>query len=342
MAVGASVPLAVAGVALLVQGRTSMPLAAAAFLAFPLSLAALLLLLPVWYLCRALPVHETSTLRLALTHGAGAMLMGVASNYLGGALARLAGSVWSGADVHQAYLAKSGGVMAAGALVYLLDVSLYYVMMGAEATRRAEQRSMELSILAREAELRALRAQIHPHFLFNSLNSISALVSMDPGKAREMCVLLAEFFRRTLAVGEKPAVTLEEELGVARTYLAIERMRLGERLSVEEQVEDGALACRLPPLLLQPLVENAIRHGIASRHDGGVLRIEAQAQGDRLVISVGNPFDPEAPRRPGVGVGLANVRGRLLAGYGDRARVDVEQGAEAFRVSIAMPAEAAS
>ena len=200
---------------------------------------------------------------------------------------------------------------------------------------------MELSILAREAELRALRAQVHPHFLFNSLNSISALVSIDPLRAREMCVLLAEFFRKTLALGEKPGVTLEEELAVARAYLAIEAMRLGTRLSVEEGVDDAARACRLPPLLLQPLVENAIRHGIATCAEGGVLRIEARTDGQRMRISVENPFDPDAPPRPGVGVGLANVRRRLLASYGEHARVVTERGEESFRVAISMPAEAA-
>jgi hypothetical protein len=338
--VAAAGPLALAGMALLAQGRNALPPAAAAMIAFPLSFAATVLLLPVWYLCRALPVYETSATRLLLTHAAGAVLTGVAAAYLGGALSRLAASTRAGAGIEAAYQSRSAGVMAAGALVYLLAVSFHYVLLGVDATRRAEQHSMELSILAREAELRALRAQVHPHFLFNSLNSISALVSMDPLRAREMCVLLAEFFRKTLALGERPDVTLEEELAVARAYLAIEGMRLGARLSVEEGVDDAALACRLPPLLLQPLVENAIRHGIATRPDGGVLRIEARTDGERMRISVENPFDPDAPPRPGVGVGLANVRRRLLAGYGDRARVEAERGAESFRVAISMPAVA--
>jgi two-component system sensor histidine kinase AlgZ len=300
----------------------------------------MLLLLPLWYLCRALPAYETSTYRLLLTHSAGALVTAVAAAYLGGALARLVGSTRTGAGIEAGYQARAAGVMVAGALVYVLAVSFHYVLLGVDATRRAEQHSMELSILAREAELRALRAQVHPHFLFNSLNSISALVSMDPLRAREMCVLLAEFFRKTLALGEKSAVTLEDELAVARTYLAIEGLRLGTRLSVEEGVDDAARACRLPPLLLQPLVENAIRHGIATRPEGGVLRIEARTDGQRMRISVENPFDPEAPPRPGMGVGLANVRRRLLAGYGDRARVDAERGEGLFRVAISMPAEA--
>jgi LytS/YehU family sensor histidine kinase len=164
---------------------------------------------------------------------------------------------------------------------------------------------------------------------------------MDPLRAREMCVLLAEFFRKTLALGEKSAVTLEDELAVARTYLAIEGLRLGTRLSVEEDVDDAARACLLPPLLLQPLVENAIRHGIATRPEGGVLRIEARTDGQRMRIGVENPFDPDAPPRPGVGVGLTNVRRRLLASYGDRARIEAERDHDSFRVAISMPAETA-
>jgi LytS/YehU family sensor histidine kinase len=266
------------------------------------------------------------------------MATGVFASWLGRTIARLVSSA-RGPAVETLFQAQTAGVMAAGALVYLLAVGFHYIVLGVDATRRAEQRSVELQVLAREAELRALRAQVHPHFLFNSLNSISALVSVDPARAREMCVLLAEFFRKTLALGEKSGVALEEELAVARTYLAIEELRLGTRLSVEEGVDEAARACRLPPLLLQPLVENAIRHGIATRPDGGVLRIEARREGDRMRISVENPFDPEAPPRPGAGVGLANVRRRLLAGYGDRARVEAQKEAERFRVAISMPAE---
>ncbi|HEV7499815.1 MAG TPA: histidine kinase, partial [Vicinamibacteria bacterium] len=338
--VTASLPVALAGMALLAQGRNAMPPALAALIAFPLSMAATLLLVPVWYLCRALPVNETSASGLLLPHVAGALLTGLAAIYLGGALARLVGSLRPSAGLETSFAAQEAGVMVAGALVYLLAVSFHYVLLGVDATRRAEQHSMELSVLAREAELRALRAQVHPHFLFNSLNSISALVSADPVRAREMCVLLAEFFRKTLTLGEKSAVTVEEELTVARTYLAIEALRLGARLCVEEGVDEAARSCRLPPLLLQPLVENAIRHGIATCPEGGVLRIEARTDGQRLRISVENPFDPDAPPRPGAGVGLTNVRRRLLAGYGDRSRLDAERAADRFRVAISMPAEA--
>jgi two-component system sensor histidine kinase AlgZ len=335
----AALPLAVAAMGVLTQAPSALPLVAAAAIAVPVSAASVGLLLPVWYLCRALPVNATPLSRLVITHAGGAVLGGVAWAYMGGALSRFAGSYRPEARLPELYEAHVPGMMAGGALVYLLSVSFHYVLLALDATRRAEQRAIELAMLAREAELRALKARVHPHFLFNSLNSISALVATDPPRAREMCILLAEFFRKTLAYGDKSSVSLEEELGVARTYLAIEGLRLGARLSVEEAVDEAARECRLPPLLLQPLVENAIRHGIATRPEGGVLRIEARIDGQELRLSVENPFDPEAPTRPGVGMGLANVRERLLAGYGERAAVDAQRSPDRFRVALLMPAE---
>jgi LytS/YehU family sensor histidine kinase len=199
---------------------------------------------------------------------------------------------------------------------------------------------LPVAMLAREAELRALKAQVHPHFLFNSLNSISSLTASDPARAREMCVLLAEFFRKSLAIGDRASVSLAEELEVARTYLAIERLRLGERLTLEEVVDEAGCACAMPPLLLQPLVENAIRHGIATCVEGGILRVEARLDGARLRVLVENPFDPEAPARPGVGLGLSNVRRRLQARYGDTARMEAHRAPASFRVTLEIPAEA--
>jgi two-component system, LytTR family, sensor histidine kinase AlgZ len=259
--------------------------------------------------------------------------------YLGGGLARAVAAYHPEAGLLALFAFHRGALLAGGGLLYLLSASFHYMLLAVDATRRAEQQQAELAMLAREAELRALKAQVHPHFLFNSLNSISALISVDPGRAREMCVLLGEFFRRTLALGDRASVSLEEELAVARTYLAIEGTRLGARLTVEEAVEAGSLACRLPPLLLQPLVENAIRHGIATCTEGGVLRLAATTDGQSLRLLVENPFDPESPARPGVGLGLPNVRGRLRARYGEGAAMDAQRLADRFRVMLLLPAQ---
>jgi LytS/YehU family sensor histidine kinase len=198
---------------------------------------------------------------------------------------------------------------------------------------------MQMSILAREAELKALKAQVNPHFLFNSLNSISALTSSDPAKAREMCILLGDFLRRTLGLGEKSAIPLEEEMSLIHAFLAVEKTRYGARLHMEENVAREALAVDVPPLLLQPLVENAIAHGIANLVEGGWIRLDVVCENGSVSIVVENLFDPEAPARRSSGVGLANVRQRLQARYGNRASFAAKGEGDRFRVAITLPAE---
>src|SRR4029079_2516584 len=149
-----------------------------------------------------------------------------------------------------------------GFLLYLLAMAVSYLAAAFEVSRDAERRGLELQVLAREAELRALRAQLDPHFLFNSLQSISALTTADPPAARRMCLLLADFLRDTLAVGSQARIPLRSELLLAQRFLEIEQVRFGERLRVDIEPEQaGDIA--VPPLILQPLVENAVRHGIA-------------------------------------------------------------------------------
>jgi LytS/YehU family sensor histidine kinase len=226
-----------------------------------------------------------------------------------------------------------------GLLLYLLWVALYYVIIALEASREAEARVMKASVLARDAELRALKAQVNPHFLFNSLNSISALTSSDASKAREMCILLGDFLRRTLGLGEKAAIPLEEELSLIRAFLAVEKVRFGARIQMEENIDKAALSVPVPPLLLQPLVENAVVHGIANLVEGGWIRLNVRSQNGDLAITVENSFDPEAPPRRKSGVGLVNVRQRLQARYGNRASFGVQTEGDRYRVALTLPAE---
>ena len=161
-------------------------------------------------------------------------------------------------------------------------------------------------MLAREAELRSLRAQIDPHFLFNSLHSISALTTADPPNARRMCLLLGDFLRQTLALGGADRITLSREVALIENSLAIERVRFGDRLTVAVDAGDAG-DCLVPPPLLQPLVENAVTHGIAQARgrDGqghGRPRRRLAAGRGRQSLRSGSP------KRGGTGVGLANVR----------------------------------
>ena len=160
-----------------------------------------------------------------------------------------------------------------GLLLYLLSLAVSYLVAVVDHARASERRALEVQVLAREAELRMLRAQIDPHFLFNSLHSISALTVSDAAAARRMCVLLADFLRESLALGVETRITLKRELGLVARFLDVERVRYGSRLQHRIEADADADACLVPPLLLQPLVENAITHGIAHtarrRHRAG-------------------------------------------------------------------------
>ncbi|MEP6769787.1 MAG: histidine kinase, partial [Acidobacteriota bacterium] len=314
----ACAPLAAVLVALLARpGALSLEEAAA--VAVPMTLLYAFLGLSAWYPAKGLPLSGDRLAFLIVTHGVAAVFTSAVWVFAGAGLVRLIALAPAFALLPDRYAGEVPVLFSAGVLLYLLSVALHYVLLAFEATREAERREAALEILARRAELEALKAQIHPHFLFNSLNSISALVGSEPAKAREMCVGLADFLRQSLSVGERAAIPLSEEIALATSYLDVERARFGRRLAVETDVTPEGGACVVPPLLLQPLVENAVVHGIATLEAGGTVRMQAERTGRRLRIVIENPYDPEAPPKRRGGLGLKIVRDRLSALYGGEA-----------------------
>jgi hypothetical protein len=296
--------------------------------------------LSAWYICKATPVHSTRDLRVFVTHLTAGFVLSFLWMHAGLLYARL---LWRNASfqrIEELYAGHQTVLLLDGVLLYLLNAGFFYVVIALEASREVERRAAQSVALARDAELRALRAQINPHFLFNSLNSISALTSIDAGRAREMCLLLADFLRLTLGMGERNVIPLSEELDLLEKFMAIEKVRFGARLNMRENVQERAKRCLIPPLLLQPLLENAVSHGIASMADGGWIRLEARVADGTLGIIVENERDDEAPRRlRSGGLGLKNVRSRLEARYGKDATFSIEPGEDRFRVSMSLPAE---
>jgi signal transduction histidine kinase len=305
----------------------------------PLCLIYQFVCLSAWYTCRATPLQGSSFLRLRFTHVIAAVIISALWVQVARLLVYALSETDSFRGLNERFAPQIPVLFGVGFLLYLLSVATHYVILAIEDSRRAEARAMETSILARDAELKALKAQVNPHFLFNSLNSISALTSLDPRKAREMCILLAEFLRMTLGLGEKTSVPISEELSLLHHYLAIEKVRFGARLQMEENLQGLATSVQIPPLLLQPLVENAITHGVANLPDGGVVRLAGYSNDARVVLAIENSFDPDAsPSRKG-GLGLKNVRNRLEARYGKDAimRISAENGN--FKVELSFPAE---
>ncbi len=192
-----------------------------------------------------------------------------------------------------------------------------------------------------QAELRALRAQLQPHFLFNTLNAIASLIPSNPRAAEDMTTRLADVFRYALHASERETAPLGEELAFLRAYLDIERARFGDRLVVVERIEPGLEALHVPSLLLQPVIENAVRHAVGPRAEGGRIVLEARRAEGGLLLAVeddGPGFDPAAPASPGgTGFGLHSVRERLrAAGLPDALSITSSPG-RGVRVAVTLP-----
>jgi len=338
MYLGGWVPLA-ALLVFVLEASGTLGWAASTAIVAPACVVYAFVCLSPWYIVRMAPLRSStiarvlgpsfgaaacaSTLLLAITRGMAFLLSRFAPFY----------------DVDARFRPHAPLVFGMGVLLYLLSAGVHYVMVSVEESKEALNREMQALVVARDAEIKALKAQINPHFLFNSLNSISALAGVDATRAREMCVRLSDFLRSSLRLGERETVPLSEELALAQNYLGVEQVRFGSRLKVEQQIEPGCEVCLVPPLLLQPLVENAVKHGIASMVEGGTIRLTARTQEHALHLSVENPFDPEGAVARRNGMGLEIVKRRLAARYGDRADMVTHSEDRRYRVEVLLPWE---
>ena len=282
-----------------------------------------------WYICRTRPLRLSGLPYLLSTWGAAAVAVSLV----------LLGSARLAAYLLERAAPPTAPLFGMGVLLYLLSAGLHYAALAVEASRAAERRAAEARTLAREAELQALRAQINPHFLFNSLHSIAALATIDGARAREMCVRLSDFLRGSLGLAGRESIALREELALARSYLEVEQVRFGPRLRVEEEVEPECEACGVPALLLQPLVENAVKHGIAGLVEGGPIRLTARRRGTAVEIEIENAFDPDSIVPGKMGIGLSHVRRRLEVRYGDAAELAAGPSGNVYRVELRFPCE---
>lgn len=308
-------------------------------LTVPMALLYAFMCLSAWYVCLAAPVSDKSVMRLVITLAVASILSSVVWFALGEVWV-LAIEPWMQyPGLSEDYVTQFPPIFLNGVMLFLLAAAAHYMLITLDQSRAVEKKSLELQVLAREAELRALRAQIDPHFLFNSLNSISALTVSDPKGARSMCLLLADFLRTSLVLGAKQQIPVAEELRLVEGFLNIEKIRYGNRLSVVRNVDPDCDACLVPPLLVQPLVENAIRHGIAPLIDGGTVRIDVRREGPSIEILLENPVDPLGRVVPqtGAGLGLENVRSRLAKLFSSQAHVNVSRDEGRFQVRLRFP-----
>jgi sensor histidine kinase YesM len=226
-----------------------------------------------------------------------------------------------------------------GAFIYGLIILSYFLFVSLSNLSEKNAKEARLESLVKETELKMLRSQINPHFLFNSLNSISSLTITDPEKARDMVVKLSEFMRYALSRKDEQPVTLQNELENLRLYLDIEKVRFGDKLTTQETIEPGCLGLKIPVLLLQPLYENAVKHGVYESTENVRIMTEVKVNDGYIEIIISNNYDPAPSLKRGTGTGLSNVTRRLELYYGNRASIITSKENGIYTVSLYIPAE---
>jgi two-component system, LytTR family, sensor kinase len=252
---------------------------------------------------------------------------------------RLLGYLFHYNKVYQTFLYNGRPVRAAiGFLINGCTVLISYAYFNRQEKKAAEQQKADAEKLTKEAELYNLRQQLQPHFLFNSLNSINALISSQPAQARIMVQQLSEFLRSTLKKEEQQWIKLEDEINSLQLYLEIEKVRFGNRLSTEIEVDTNALQAKLPVLLLQPLMENAIKFGLYDTVDATTIQLTATLIDKSLHITVQNPFDAEtSDPHKGTGFGLNSVLRRLFLLFGRNDLLQTETKENIFITKVQVP-----
>ena len=226
-----------------------------------------------------------------------------------------------------------------GVFIYGLIVLSYFLFVSLSNLSEKNAKEARLESLVKETELKMLRSQINPHFLFNSLNSISSLTVTDPEKARDMVVKLSEFMRYALSRKDEQPVSLQNELENLRLYLDIEKVRFGDKLTMEENIDPACLDFKIPVMLLQPLYENAVKHGVYESTESVRITTHAKYIDGYFQISISNNYDPAPSFKRGTGTGLLNVTRRLELFYGNRGSIKTSKENGIYTVTLYLPAE---
>jgi sensor histidine kinase YesM len=227
--------------------------------------------------------------------------------------------------------------LATGILYYGVTLLIYHLFIYSKELEAKNLNETKLNLLVKESELNVLRSQLNPHFLFNSLNSISSLTISDPETARDMIIKLSEFLRYALRHGEREKTRFSEEINNIELYLQIEKIRFGEKLIFEKKIGKGCEQGLIPNMILQPLFENAVKHGVYESTEPITIRMSCGAVARNMEIRIRNNFDSSQVSRKGAGIGLRNVRNRMMLIYGRDDLVQIHKSENEFEVKLQIP-----
>ncbi|MFQ5604653.1 MAG: sensor histidine kinase [bacterium] len=291
--------------------------------------------LSFWYTCRYIALEKVNLQKILLHHSTASIV--VTFIWIGVSYFMLV-QIISVDAIYRNFLQSSlTWRIPIGILFYFVTITFYYVHIYATNLQEHRLKEAELRALVKEAELKSLKFQINPHFIFNSLNSINSLIISDPKKAGEMTAKLGDFLRYTLSKNEQQKSTFKEELDSARLYLDIEKIRFGDKFDFEEQIQKECLNVLVPNMLLQPLFENAIKHGVYESIDKIKIKLSCSVNGNFMTFSLENDFDPEGLSKKGEGIGLKNIENRLELLYKQKSLLHIQKGSRQFKVTIFIP-----
>jgi sensor histidine kinase YesM len=286
----------------------------------------------IWYSIRYNNVEELGILRVALFHFVAATILVAIWFYLSYV-------------IYQPFLSGENNFLSkglpskifAGYLMYAIYLVFFYAVNYYQSLKEKIKKEVEYKALLREAELHALKSQINPHFLFNSLNSISSLTVSNPEKAQEMVINLSTFMRYSLMHNEKEMVSFTSELENIKLYLSIEKVRFGKKLNAEFEIDSHCLEAEIPNMILQPLFENAIKYGVYETTEQVTIKTKCECDGHMLKITIGNDYDASTIKRRGEGIGLRNIRKRMEIIYNQPDLIKITDRKTSFEVQLVIP-----
>ena len=288
----------------------------------------------IWFIIQYIPFEENSPVRFLSAHAISATIINAIWLYISSVVVKILGL-----PVEEYVRNSIPYWIFGGYLIYIVFVISYLAITYYMNFKDKVRKEGELRSLVKEAELHALKSQINPHFLFNSLNSISSLTMSDPTRAQEMVINLSSLMRYSLKHDQNEKVAFKEELQNSKHYLEIEKVRFGSKLNAVFDINEDCLRAKIPNMLLQPLYENAIKYGVYEATQPVDVLTKCFRKGEFLVITIQNNFDPNVISKKGEGIGLRNIRDRLKIIYENPGLIKIDNTNGNFTVTLSIPQE---
>lgn len=327
----------VAGLAYLQTVLTDVTYKEAFILLSPVMVLELFIFISVWFVCKSTPLSSTNIWSFLLTHTITIIVMNAIWLHISMLYSELLNMSFETTSYREQFDVIFPVLMVIGIFIYFLAAMLSYLLLALEHAKIAEKQALQNQLIASQAELRFLKSTIHPHFLFNSLTALGALTLKSAEKAQEICLHLAEFLRYSLAFSKKEIVTLKEELDHINNYLSVEKMRLGHRLQTNFELDDTLLTEEILSFSLQPLIENAIKHGIEPSMETSEISIILKKLDDYIFVHISNPVASSEANPNSTKHGLQNLKSRLNKMYNGDAKILAHKGESAFSVKLYLP-----